>query len=211
MGVELAPVEAMLDEMHPSLPSSRDENSYTLGRIGVHNVVIAVMPEIGNNNAALVAKQLMNDFRSIRFSLLVGIRGGIPDGEKIDIRLGDIVVSKPTDTFGGVVQFDRGKAGASGRFERTGILQKPPKMLMATVEKLGAKHRKTGSDIPTFLSEMLLKFPKMREQYIRMAKMTSCSRLHIVITTATIVRIRTQILYVNIMAMRAVEDATLIK
>src|SRR5580700_3629831 len=101
MGVELAPVEAMLDEMHQSLPSSRDENSYTLGRIGVHNVVIAVMPEIGNNNAALVAKQLMNDFRSIRFSLLVGIGGGIPDGEKIDIRLGDIVVSKPTDTFGG--------------------------------------------------------------------------------------------------------------
>src|SRR5277367_6218813 len=74
MGVELAPVEAMLDEMHQSLPIGRDKNSYTLGRIGAHNVVIAVMPEIGNNcSAASVATQLMNDFKSIRFGLLIGI------------------------------------------------------------------------------------------------------------------------------------------
>jgi nucleoside phosphorylase len=165
MGVELAPVEAMLDEMHQSLPSGRDENSYTLGRMGVHNVVIAVMSEIGNNRAVSVATQLMNDFKSIRFGLLVGIGGGIPNGEKTDIRLGDIVVSKPTAAFGGIVQFDRGKAGSNGRFERTGTLHKPPKILMATVEKLEAEHRKKGSDIPTFLTEMLRKFPKMRDQY----------------------------------------------
>jgi hypothetical protein len=66
MGVELAPVVAMLDERHQSLPTSRDQNSYTLGRMGAHNVVIAVMPEIGNNKAATVATQLLNDFRSIR-------------------------------------------------------------------------------------------------------------------------------------------------
>jgi hypothetical protein len=49
IGVELAPVKAMLDERHLSLPTSRDINSYTLGRIGEHNVVIVVMLEIGNN------------------------------------------------------------------------------------------------------------------------------------------------------------------
>ena len=161
MGVELAPVHAMLDEMHQSLPLSRDENSYTLGRMGVHNVVIAVMPEIGNNSAASVATQLMNDFQSIRFGLLVGIGGGIPDGKKIDIRLGDIVIGK-----GGVVQFDKGKAGFNGRFERTGTLQKPPRMLSATVEKLEAEHRRKGSNISTYLSEMLQKSAKMKEQYI---------------------------------------------
>jgi hypothetical protein len=53
MGVELAPVEAMLDEIHQSLPTSRDKNSYTLGRMGEHNVVIAVMPEIGSSSAAI--------------------------------------------------------------------------------------------------------------------------------------------------------------
>ena len=105
MGVELAPVEAMLDEMHQSLPTSQDKNSYTLGRIGVHNVVIAVMPEIGNNSAARVATQLLNDFTSIRFGLLVGIGGGIPSDDKDDLRLGDVVVSKPPATFGGGCAF----------------------------------------------------------------------------------------------------------
>jgi nucleoside phosphorylase len=101
IGVELAAVEAILDDIHQSLPSARDKNSYTLGRMGVHNVVIAVMPEIGNNVAAAVATQLLNDFKSIRFGLLVGIGGGIPVEDGYDIRLGDIVVSKPTSAFGG--------------------------------------------------------------------------------------------------------------
>ena len=96
MDVELAPVEAMLDEIHQSLPTSRGRNSYTLGRMGEHNVVIAVMPEIGNSSAAIVATQLLNDFKSIRFGLLVGIGGGIPGDDEDDIRLGDVVVSKPT-------------------------------------------------------------------------------------------------------------------
>jgi nucleoside phosphorylase len=166
MGVELAPVEAMLDEMHQNLPTGRDKYCYTLGRIGVHNVVIAVMPEIGNNNAATVATQLLNDFRSIRFGLLVGVGGGIPCEDEDDIRLGDVVVSKPTAEFGGVVQFDRGKLHANGQFERTGTLQKPPAVLMANVHRLEAQHRRIGNRIPEFLSEMLKKFPNMEEQYL---------------------------------------------
>ena len=51
MGVELAAVEGMLDEIDESLRLSGDQNSYTLGRIGAHNVVVAVMPEIGINQA----------------------------------------------------------------------------------------------------------------------------------------------------------------
>ncbi len=116
MGVELAPVEAMLDEMHQSLPTSRDNNSYTLGRIGAHNIVFSVMPEIGNNSAATVATQLLNDFASIRFGLLVGIGGGIPGDDEDDIRLGDVVVSKPTATFGGMCSL------IGGRFTPMGVL-----------------------------------------------------------------------------------------
>lgn len=73
MGVELAPVQEMMDETHGPLSTCRDQNAYTLGHIGGHNVVVAVMPEIGNNAAATVAIQLLNDFPSIRFGLLVGI------------------------------------------------------------------------------------------------------------------------------------------
>src|SRR3984893_12751939 len=115
MGVELAPVTAILDRAHFLLPTKRDQNSYTLGEIGGHNVVIAVLPETGTNSAATVATQLLNDFPSIRFGLLVGIGGGVPDlANEIDIRLGDIVVSKPTKTAGGVVQYDMGKEFLNG-------------------------------------------------------------------------------------------------
>jgi hypothetical protein len=58
----------MLDERHPNLPTSRDINSYTLGRIGEHNVVIAVMPEIGNNKATAVATQLLSVGHEYRYS-----------------------------------------------------------------------------------------------------------------------------------------------
>jgi nucleoside phosphorylase len=166
MGVELAAVEAMLDEIHPSLPSARYENSYTLGRIEEHNVVIGVLPEIGNNKAATVATQLLNDFKSIKFGLLVGIGGGIPVYDEHDIRLGDVVVSKPTDTFGGVVQFDRGKSYNGEQFERTGTLNKPPRVLSANVQKLHAQHKRRGNRISEYLSHMLEKYPAMEdEQY----------------------------------------------
>jgi len=58
----------------------------------------------------------LSDFLSIRFRLLVGIGGGVPDEEEDgnDIRLGDVVVSKPPASFGGVVQYDLGKYSTSG-------------------------------------------------------------------------------------------------
>jgi nucleoside phosphorylase len=169
MGVELAAVEGMLDEIHESLPSSRDQNGYTLGRIGTQNVVVAVMPATGNNRAASVAMQLLNDFRSIRFGLLVGIGGGVPgEGEDDDdIRLGDVVVSKPTATFGGVAQYDMGKVTAGGAFQRTGTLKPPPAVLMANVQRLQAQQIRSGSQIPSHLVAMLEKYPNMRkERYV---------------------------------------------
>ncbi|OAP55160.1 hypothetical protein AYL99_10860 [Fonsecaea erecta] len=141
MGKEQAPVLAMLDERHPPLPTKRAQNCYTLGRIGQHNVVITTLPEIGTNRATNVATQLMNDFPSLRFGLLVGIGGGIPDREgKLDIRLGDIVVSTPTATNGGVIQYDMGKSTQYGGFHRTGSLNKPPPVLLTAVESLKAEY-----------------------------------------------------------------------
>ena len=166
MEVELAPVIAMLDESHPDLPTARDLNAYKLGRIKGHNIVIAVLPEIGQNTAATVAIQLLNDFPSIRFGLLVGIGGGAPgqDGED-DVRLGDIVVSRPTNTFGGVVQYDMGKITADGAIQRTGALNKPPKVLSAAVGQLRVKHRFEGSNVPDILSQMWERFPRSKEEY----------------------------------------------
>ena len=43
-----------------------------------------------------------------------------------DIRLGDVVVSKPTGRFGGVVQYDFGKALANDKFALTGAFEQTP-------------------------------------------------------------------------------------
>ena len=49
-----------------------------------------------------MATQLHASYTSDRFNLMVGIAGGVPD-TKEDIRLGDVVVSKSTAGWPGVV------------------------------------------------------------------------------------------------------------
>lgn len=85
----------LLDEEHSQLrpsPSPNDNNAYSFGRIGEHNVVIATLPKgkYGIASAAMVAKDILHSFHSVRIGLMVGIGGGAPT-VKHDIRLGDVV------------------------------------------------------------------------------------------------------------------------
>jgi nucleoside phosphorylase len=70
---------------------------------------------------------------------MVGIGGGVP-GEHNDIRLGDVVVSKPGVRHSGVIQYAYGKT-IPGGFEQTGTLNKPPPILLKNMSKLQAEHR----------------------------------------------------------------------
>lgn len=131
LAIEKAAVVAMLDETHPKLRKEKgDDNEYTLGRIGLHSVVIACLPAgiMGVGAAATVAKDMLRSF-TIKFGVMVGIGGGVWS-KKDDIRLGDVVVSQLTGTHGGVVQWDFGKTEKDGKFRRTGSLDKPPPVLL---------------------------------------------------------------------------------
>lgn len=74
---------------------------------------------------------LLPPLPSIRVGLLVGIGGGIarPD-EGHDIRLGDVVVSQPCGTTGGVCQYDLIKAKSGDKRERKGFPGRPPTVLL---------------------------------------------------------------------------------
>ncbi|KAL7936154.1 ankyrin repeat-containing domain protein [Trichoderma chlorosporum] len=160
---ELAAANAMLDKEHEPLSQpDRDNNAYTLGSIGSHNVVIACLPggEIGNNAAANIVTQMINTFPCIKFGLMVGIGGGIPSR----VRLGDIVVSKPSGLYPGVVQWDLGKSEKSG-FKRIGALDRPPKVLLTALAKLQAHHDMHDSKIHMYLQEMVGKYPKLAGKY----------------------------------------------
>ncbi|KAH8434342.1 uncharacterized protein LDX57_011991 [Aspergillus melleus] len=157
----MAAARAMLDEEHGKLPQPlSDNNSYALGEIRGHNVVIACLPSgvYGTTSASFVASQMLSTFPSVRFGLMVGVGGGVP-GNGFDIRLGDVVVSKPQGGFGGVVQYDHGKTVADGGFERTGMLNKPPAVLLTAISALETEHLMGSGQVQEFLSQIRAKFP----------------------------------------------------
>ena len=157
---------AMLDQKHDDLSKpSNDSNTYTLGSIDKHNIVIACLPkgQIGNNPAAIVASRMIATFPSIKFGLMVGIGGGIPP----KVRLGDVVVSTPVGQFPGVVQWDFGKAKEGGSFERTGSLNNPPTSLLTGLTRLETEHELMGTKIPEHLEEMARKWPRLAPKYLR--------------------------------------------
>ncbi|KAL4766765.1 nucleoside phosphorylase domain-containing protein [Aspergillus nidulans var. acristatus] len=136
--IERAAAEAMLDEEHATpigfTRHQTDANIYTL---------LASLP-------------------SIRVGLLVGIGGGIarPDEDR-DIRLGDVVVSQPSGTMGGVCQYDLIKAKLGDKRERTGFLGRPPTVLLNALSSIQAYHEQKDSKVSVFLQVMLEKNPKM--------------------------------------------------
>lgn len=138
---QIAAIE-MLDEEHEPLPQDPvDNNVYTLGSINGHNVVVAGLPQTGNCSAATVVTQMRTTFPNLRYGLLVGVGGGVPSHTDSGmIRLGHVVVSKPTGTYPGVIQHDRGKAKDGGCFERTGAIAPPPPALLNAAQAL-AVHR----------------------------------------------------------------------
>ncbi|OJJ85924.1 uncharacterized protein ASPGLDRAFT_65124 [Aspergillus glaucus CBS 516.65] len=138
--IEVAAAVEMLDENFGLLDEQDaiDPNTYTLGRIGKHHVVIACLPggQYGACAVTTVANNMIRSFsKSLRIGLMVGVGGGIPSADH-DIRLGDIVISYPTGTCGGVVQYDMGKVG--NEFCRTGSLNSPSRSLLTAVNSMRA-------------------------------------------------------------------------
>ncbi|KAF3316276.1 hypothetical protein TWF173_002597 [Orbilia oligospora] len=167
LSLEMAAAKTMLDEIHleaPKIPD--DDNSYILGSVAHHNVVIVCLPAggYGTINATAAAARLKASFPSIEHYLMVGIGGGVPDNDA-DIRLGDIVVSIPTTNLPGVVQYDLGKTVAGGHFQRIGVLNKPPHALLSAVSKLRADHKTKEPSISRFITQAIQKYPLIQDNF----------------------------------------------
>jgi nucleoside phosphorylase len=148
--------------------SSHDNNDYTLGKIGKHNIVIAVLPhgEYGISSAAGVAKDMLHSFPNVRIGLMVGIGGGAPS-IKHDIRLGDIVVSASGSGKGGVFQYDFGKTIQGQDFQETGFLNQPPTVLRAAVHGLMAQFESDGHGFEETINSILAQKPRLQKKYKR--------------------------------------------
>jgi nucleoside phosphorylase len=170
IATEYVAAQAFLDAKHegPEYVSPNDNNDYTLGKIGKHNVVIAVLPEgeYGISSAASVARDMLHSFPNVRIGLMVGIGGGAPS-PKHDIRLGDIVVSAPRDGKGGVFQYDFGKTIQDQSFQQTGFLNQPPMILRTAVNGLKAQYEIEGHQLEDAINSILKKKPRLRKKYQR--------------------------------------------
>lgn len=78
--------------------------TYELSPIGSHRVVITCLPAgmYGTNSAAVVARDMLWTFASIRIDFVAGIGGEAPSSLK-NAQLGNVIVSQPERTFRGVV------------------------------------------------------------------------------------------------------------
>lgn len=162
----------MLDEKHGPphnfSKNAADENDYTWGKIGDHNVVITCLSQYGKVGAATTAFGMRASLPHLKFGLMVGIGAGVPRVKKngkvalnSDIRLGDVVVSYPMDQNPGVVQYDLEKLKRDGQRERTGSLNRPPEVLLKGLQTLQAQSRLHSGDPPIskVLGTMWTKYP----------------------------------------------------
>ncbi|QYT05415.1 ANK_REP_REGION domain-containing protein [Trichoderma simmonsii] len=170
VNTEYVAAQAILDEKHagPEKVSQANQSDFTLGRIGKHNVVIAILPtgEYGTASAATVAADMSHNFPNIRIRLMAGIGGGAPS-ERNDIRLGDIVVSTPGNGKNGVFQYDYGRVIQGQPFQPTRFLDQPPTILRTAVGGLKAQYELEGHQLEETIKIILERNPKLLEKYGR--------------------------------------------
>jgi nucleoside phosphorylase len=160
LSLELTAAMAMLDEVYVDMHV--DGYIFHGGRIGQHNLVLAVQPRMGTDAASDLAARMHAAFRNIEYFLVVGIGGGVPSygcsSAKTEIVLGDVVVSYPRGQYGGVVRYDFGAWTDDGQLQFKGHTNGPPNTLLNAVNALQTKHSmSSGSTIPHLLQEMRMR------------------------------------------------------
>lgn len=110
---EYAAVKVLLETQRPIFVAGRGAGrQYLYGEVPApngdrHRIVLALLPDTGNDHASARAALLLTHFPSVHTVIMSGIAGGIPNPDKPaeHVRLGDIVVSNRE----GVIQYDFGK------------------------------------------------------------------------------------------------------
>ncbi len=93
--IESSAVAALFDGQWDDFGTiDEDDNSYTTGWIGKHNVVLVHLPGMGKVAAATAGVHLRASFPDVRLCLVVGVCGGVPTRTNIgDISLGAVLIS----------------------------------------------------------------------------------------------------------------------
>ncbi|KAL4751787.1 hypothetical protein BDW72DRAFT_87476 [Aspergillus terricola var. indicus] len=134
-------IEAALDEeyecdgfAYSRAPS--DINTYTVGRLGYHHVVLVYLPSMGSIGSAAAAATIKTTFPGIKLALVVGVCGVNPylaDDGGGEVILGDVLISTA------VVKINSGRQYPDRLVVRTEIedmLGRAPTMIRGFLNKL---------------------------------------------------------------------------
>lgn len=141
-----------------------DFNHYTTGRIGHHNVVLALLPNMGKAGAAGAAASLRSSYHNVRLALVVGVCGAVPYSQEGDVLLGDVVISTT------VVQHDFGSQ-YTDRFVRKDTvldnLGRPNKDVRSLLMTLGMGRERDRMERQTvnFLQQIQAKASQSRRDW----------------------------------------------
>ncbi|KAL4998879.1 hypothetical protein BDV10DRAFT_194000 [Aspergillus recurvatus] len=162
---EYIAARAFLDKKHsrPESLAPNDDNHYTLGEIGVRNII-----------SCWSGWDMIHTFPNIRFGLMVGIGGGVP--ARHDIHLGDVVVSSSRNGRGGLLQYDLGKELQGQDFYQTGFLNQPPLILRAAVSGLQAQYEEEGHQLKESIQTVLEGNKRPKRRYTKPP--SAADRLH---------------------------------
>ncbi|KAJ4124794.1 hypothetical protein NW765_014322 [Fusarium oxysporum] len=161
--VEVTAAKAALDCVHNTITQDRnpnDNNNYIFGRLHGHHIVVAYPSSgvYGQASLADVVRQLHASYASIRFHFIVGIAGGVPD-TGLDIRLGDVVVSKSMNGWPGVIQYDENGERIKDNYLGAKALDQPSPMLLTAMGKAETAAIFDESKMSQYISEIMHKDP----------------------------------------------------
>ncbi|RXJ98138.1 hypothetical protein CRV02_14015 [Arcobacter sp. CECT 8989] len=133
----------------PALGS--DRILYPHYKIGNKDVVLA-KTGMGNNKASAITTTMYRQYPSIKYIIMVGIAGGIPncsDAMK-HIRLGDIVLSGEK----GIIQHDMGKNTQEGSFEYNFEPRPPNAQLLNIAQRKVSRAGKNSFDFWKYIDKL---------------------------------------------------------
>ncbi|KAL4868281.1 hypothetical protein BDV12DRAFT_186103 [Aspergillus spectabilis] len=163
----------MLDEEFegPEYLPAGELNTYAYGRIGRHNIVIGSMSaeRAGDTGPVRAGRDMARSFPQLKFALLVGIGGGAPSAEN-DVRLGDVVVSKPSRILEGLLSTIYGNSSRKVRprrdpmsviYQRAGQFNAPLEIFLGVIPEVRRHYNDPNK--PDMLAEHMSCFDLLYE------------------------------------------------
>ncbi|KAH7175976.1 heterokaryon incompatibility protein-domain-containing protein [Dactylonectria macrodidyma] len=146
------------DEIFHRYTSTSSEIVYTLGRVGLHNVIAASIAHDPTPQSPIgdIVDSLLQEVPSIRAGFLVSADATVP--RKETVRVGDVVVGLGSDMQAGVVYFDHQETTKQKRLFMTRESQRLPGAVLTAINDLRSHNgrndwlRRLKQDGPTRIS-----------------------------------------------------------